>query len=71
MKRFQRAQRIRVVNREPLNGKTGVVCRLLMRDDSAWVNMDEAIPEDVASFPEDDQRRNHVLLYPEDCEEIQ
>lgn len=52
-----------------LVGKSGTVCRVLIRSSyEAWVNMDEAIPESVASFEEGDSRRNHVCLSAEEVE---
>jgi hypothetical protein len=54
----------------PLEGKTGTVVRMRMADNGAWVSMDEALPASLVSFPADDDRHHHVLLYPEDCEEI-
>lgn len=55
-----------------LRGKIGTVVRLRMCDDGAWINMDQDIPDELRSFPADDasRRGNHVLLYPDECEEL-
>lgn len=65
--RFER--RIRITAKgHPLEGKTGTIERLRLSDDGAWVAMDKPLPEELASFPMGDGRRNHFLLYPDDCE---
>lgn len=47
----------------------GTVSRLLSRDGSAWITLDERLDLDVHPFPEtDDSRHTHVLAWPEDCE---
>jgi len=66
MKTFKNNPRVKVIS-GPLDGKTGTVVRRRLGDNGAWVDMDEDIPEDLASFSRDDHRRNNVLLYPEDC----
>lgn len=50
-----------------LKGKTGTVTRKLIRDESAWVSMDEPISEKLARFSKGDTRRNHVNLWPDEC----
>lgn len=67
MRRFENSQRVKVLE-GLLEGKIGVVVRLRMADNGAWVEMDEDIPESMRSFPANDSRGKHVLLYPEDCE---
>lgn len=70
MIRFSLHERVRVDDSQsPLHGKTGTVVRLRHADTGAWVNMDDALPDERRSFPADDPhgRANHVLLYPEDC----
>lgn len=69
MDSFQNNQKIIVTDAEhPCHGKTGTVVRLRRADDAAWVRMDEDLPMDLRSFPADDERRNHIMLWPEDCE---
>lgn len=69
MKRFQNGQRVQVNRTRPdLTGKFGTVVWLLHHDDSAWVAMDEDIPEELARFPIGDARRNHVNLWPDECD---
>lgn len=53
-------------------GKTGTVVRLLRRDGSAWVKMDEPPPEQLRMFPANDDhgRGNNILLYPEECRKV-
>lgn len=68
MKRFENGQRVIVSNPEhPCFGKAGSVVRLRRMDESAFVNMDDPLPGDLASFPEGDSRRNHILMYPDEC----
>lgn len=71
MQRFTNYQRVQVTDpftdHESLRGKTGTVVRLLIRDNSAWVRMDEEIG-DLASFPADDNRHNYVELWPLECD---
>lgn len=71
LSRFTNGQRVSVVNpddeHEALRGKAGKVVRLLMRDNSAWVQMDESLPESLGRFPVDDSRANHVNLWPDEC----
>jgi hypothetical protein len=49
----------------------GTVCRLLMRDASAWVELDQRLEGDDAQahlFPADDETRGrNVLTWPELC----
>jgi len=62
-------QRIKVVNpRHPLCGITGKVLRLHLRDNDAWVDMDCKLSDHLASFAEGDERRNMIVLSPQDCE---
>lgn len=71
MTRFKNGQRVQVVDDERgLKGECGQVVRLLMRDNSAWINMDRDLPMDLRSFPADDPhgRANHINLFPEECE---
>jgi hypothetical protein len=74
MKRFQLYQRVKIVwqdglvERQTLIGKTGKVVRCRHGDNGAWVQMDEPLTEKLASFPEGDPRRKHILMYPEECE---
>ena len=68
MKNFQNGQRIVVAHPEhPCVGKVGTVVRLLRRDESAWVNMDDDLPLDLRSFGVEDSRRNHINLWPDEC----
>jgi hypothetical protein len=52
----------------PLHGRTGKIHRPLMRDDSAWIRMDEPLPEGMESFPAGDKRHHDIVLWPDDCE---
>jgi len=75
MKMFRNGQRIRITTTAKTNnvnmaGKTGTVVRLRYGDNGAWVEFDEKIPDAVASFSDNDPRRNHMLFYPDECEEI-
>src|ERR1700759_4757037 len=69
MNRFENGQRIIVSHPEhPCFGKAGSVVRLRRIDSAAFGNMDDPLPEDLASFPEGDTRRNHMMFYPDECE---
>ena len=70
MRQFTNNQRVIVDQPEcldELRGRTGTVVRLRRCDGAAWVDMDDDIPDGARSFPHDDDRRNHVLLYPQEC----
>ncbi len=70
MKQFNDRQRIMVVRPEiltQLRNKTGTVVRLRRCDGAAWVDMEEDLPDGLRVFPCNDDRRNHVLLYPHEC----
>jgi hypothetical protein len=75
MQQFSNHQRITVVSRDGMQpesqelvGKTGTVVRLRLGDNGAWVKMDEPFNEKLTSFPAGDERRNYILMYPEECE---
>ena len=71
MKRFTSATRVRVVaEKHLLFGKTGAIARIRRNDNGAWVRMDEALPKELQSFSDGDDRSRHVVLYPEDCEAV-
>jgi hypothetical protein len=64
-------ERVRVKTIGGLIGETGTVVRLRKSDHGAWVKMDKPLPLDLASYRDDrDPRRDHVLLYPADCEAV-
>jgi hypothetical protein len=68
MTMFRNSQRVIVVEpSSPLFGKTGIVVRLRYGDHGAWVRMDENIPEAIARFSVGDDRRNDIILYPDQC----
>ena len=73
MKRFRSiGQRVRIVlGGFELDGRTGTVTRKRRADNGAWVDIDDGLPESLRSFDKDDEGRrgNHIILYPEDCEE--
>jgi hypothetical protein len=71
--RFQLRQKVRVTDGyDPrLNGMTGSVCRLLHRDSSAWIDMDQDVPSDLANFIDGDPRRNHINVFPDECELVE
>jgi len=70
MKYFHNKDRVRVAEiGNPLHGKFGTVVRLLERDDSAWVRMDEDLPMELLSFPDSsDERYRDIVLWPDQCE---
>ena len=57
-----------------VGGQTGTVRRLLQRDDSAWIELDERseLGGTVHMFPEDDEhgRGRHVLAFPDQCDRL-
>lgn len=72
MKTFKNGQRVILDQPEmhkALRGKIGTVVRLRRCDNGAWVRMDEDVPDELRSFPANDEagRGNHVMLYPEEC----
>ena len=50
-----------------LHGKRGKVIWRLYRDGSAWVQMDELLPNNLRSFTSGDSREKWVKLFPQDC----
>ena len=74
MERFNLHGRIQVVAPDDdhleLLGRCGTITRKLMRDEYAWVNMDHPLPEHLARFPVGDSRRNHIILWPDECQPI-
>ena len=71
MKYFHNKDRVVVTDEgHPLQSKSGTVVRLLMRDHSAWVRMDEDLPDALGcSFPDPtDDRHRDILLWPDQCE---
>jgi hypothetical protein len=67
--RFANNQIVTVTNPDhPLVGKTGIVWRLRMADDGAWVAMNDPLPDHLAAFPKGDARRDHIILYPEETD---
>jgi hypothetical protein len=53
-----------------ISGRAGTIYRKLLSDHGAWVIMDENLPSGAESFDYADNRARHVLLYPEQCDEI-
>ncbi len=69
MKEFIQEQRVKVANRRhPLFGRTGTVARPRIADGRAWVHMDEPAPSELRAFGDEDNRRDHKLLDPLDCD---
>lgn len=73
MKGFHDGDHIRVMS-GPLDGMEGIVMRRRRQDDGAWVKMfrEDSSPNEHFPFSNDptDDRANHTLLYPEDCEPV-
>ena len=67
MVKFETGKRVIVTDKQhPCYGMAGTVYRLLMRmGGEAWIDMDHDIPDEAARFPIEDERRNHVCLFPE------
>ena len=68
MKRFSDNDYVEVTVEGDLKGRKGVVVRLRMNDNGAWVDMDDPLPIDLTSFPQEDSRHRHILLYPTECQ---
>ena len=83
MKNFKTNDRVRIVAMDAMDrsddiavieaqalmaGRTGTVRRLLRRDISAWVQMDDELPSALAIFPADDPRGRNMLLWPSECD---
>ena len=70
LERFRLGQRVRVIGGE-LEGKTGTVVRCCIQSDEAFIDMDEPLSVALARFPEGDSRRNHIKLWPDECEAVE
>lgn len=77
LKSFTRGQRIRVVDsidtREKLKGKTGTVREVVQgraEGGYGWVELDCAIPWEIAAFPASHEKARWVLLFPDECEAL-
>ena len=73
MKSFRLRQRVEItLLNHDLRGKAGRVVRCRQCDDGAWVEMDDPLPEGRRVFPVGDAagREDHIVLYPEYCEEV-
>lgn len=70
MERFKNGDRVVVTFEEEdagLFGMKGTVHRTLTRDRSAWVRMDDPLPDGLARFPADDERARDIILWPDEC----
>lgn len=65
---FRGVKRIVICSKNhALYGQTGRVWRMRLCDDSAWVTMDNDLPEKYRAFPVFDIRKNNILLHPRLC----
>jgi hypothetical protein len=48
----------------------GTIRRLLVRDESVWVELDARQREECHDFPAEDQRSRFVLTWPELCDSV-
>lgn len=77
MKVFKVGQRVRITDSTciAMVGRIGRVVRLLRRSrHEAWVDIEgDAVPPDVANFPQNDlhRRGNHVCIFDDECEAVQ
>lgn len=53
---------------KPIEPQLGTVVRVRRSDNGAWVRLDKRIAE--CPFPADDDRANHVLVFPENCDPV-
>ena len=67
--KFSIGMRVKVVAKGGLSGKTGTVA-MLRNNDSAWVRMDDDLPEELRKFPADSPQRKVVPLRSKECVEI-
>ena len=71
MNRFSKDMRVKFLAGHPCVGKTGVVTRVLIRNDrEAWIATDEPLSPDLRSFPEGDPRANHICAWIDEVEAI-
>lgn len=71
MERFRCGQRVKMIDTDsPLLDRVGTVHRLLIRDESAWVAMNEPIPAVMIRSPHGDARCDYVNLWPDQCEHV-
>lgn len=69
---FYNGQVLRVVHHvsfPDLNGTIGHVVRVCSGGDKAWIATREPLPDNRASFPKGDPRRNHLQIYFDEVEE--
>jgi hypothetical protein len=66
VKKFKNGQRVKVVNKELLNGKTGTVFWAM--GGCAWITMDDPLPESLVTFPASDHRHKNIELSGDECE---
>lgn len=48
----------------------GAVVRMRRGDDGAWIRLDRRQQEQFHPFGVGDERENHVLAYPENCDAV-
>jgi hypothetical protein len=71
MERFTQGQRVKIAHGEyvaSMEGWAGSVHRLRIADTGAWVRMDQEVPSEHRKFGGADERKNDLLLFPEECE---
>jgi hypothetical protein len=71
MNRLKTGQSVRVIDQNhPCFGKIGRVWRESLREMSAWIQMNEPIPENLRRFPKGDKggRDCNIMLLPGQCE---
>lgn len=73
LKRFDNGLAVKVIEHDDsrMVGNIGKVVRLRISDNGAWVRMEKRLT-DSGDFPfsEPDERANHTLLYPDQCEKV-
>ncbi|MBY0515120.1 MAG: hypothetical protein K2P78_14600 [Gemmataceae bacterium] len=62
--------RVRIIEPGPFMGITGTVWRRRYQDDSAWIDLDEWPDGEQRALPVGDDRQNHRLFWPNECEEL-
>jgi hypothetical protein len=72
MKNFGFHGRVKVTRpdeeKKELAGKFGTITRKLIRDESAWVKMDDPLPRHLSRFPVEDSRADDIILWPDECD---
>ncbi len=67
--RFKNHARVEIVNPQNcLAGRIGIVRRLRMCDDAAWIEIEDGLPKHLQCFPPDHPHKDWTLVAPHECQ---